>query len=51
VGIATLVAATTPAPAITGGTEDLGNIYKNVGMLVFTAPSRTSARSSSPSIR
>src|SRR5688572_7209048 len=38
VGIASLVAATTPAPAITGGSEDTGNIFSNVGMLVFYQP-------------
>ena len=38
VGIAALVAATTPAPAITGGSEDTGNISSNVGMLVFYQP-------------
>lgn len=38
VAVAALVAATTPAPAITGGSEDTGNIYSNVGMLVFYQP-------------
>lgn len=37
-GIALLVAATTPASAITGGTEDLSNTYSNVGMVVFYQP-------------
>jgi secreted trypsin-like serine protease len=31
-------ASTIPASAITGGTEDLGNKYSNVGMLVFYDP-------------
>jgi secreted trypsin-like serine protease len=38
VGIWALLAATTPAVAITGGTEDTTNIYSNVGMLVFYQP-------------
>jgi Trypsin len=33
-----LLAATTPAAAITGGTEDLANKYSNVGMVVFYQP-------------
>ena len=36
--IAALVTAITPAPAITGGTEDTTNIYRNVGMVVFYQP-------------
>jgi hypothetical protein len=36
--VATLVAAITPAPAITGGTEDTANTYSNVGMVVFYQP-------------
>lgn len=35
---AALVAAITPAPAITGGTEDTANTYSNVGMVVFYQP-------------
>lgn len=38
VWIAALMAATTPAPAITGGTEDTTNTYRNVGMVVFYQP-------------
>ena len=38
IGIAALVTAITPAPAITGGTEDTTNIYRNVGMVVFYQP-------------
>ena len=38
VGVATLIAGTTPTAAITGGTEDLQNTYSNVGMLVFYQP-------------
>ncbi|HET7482999.1 MAG TPA: S1 family peptidase [Actinomycetota bacterium] len=33
-----LFAAVTPATAITGGTEDTANKYKNVGMVVFYLP-------------
>jgi secreted trypsin-like serine protease len=33
-----LVAAALPAAAITGGTEDTGNTYSNVGMVVFYQP-------------
>lgn len=36
--LVTLLAATTPAAAITGGTEDLANRYSNVGMVVFYQP-------------
>jgi len=36
--LAALLAATTPATAITGGTEDLANKYSNVGMVVFYQP-------------
>src|SRR6185436_1356653 len=35
---AMLLVAVAPAPAITGGTEDTGNIYSNVGMVVFYQP-------------
>jgi hypothetical protein len=38
VGIGSFLAATPPAGAITGGTEDLGNKYSNVGMVVFYQP-------------
>jgi Trypsin len=38
VAAGTLVAATQPAGAITGGTEDLANTYSNVGMVVFYQP-------------
>jgi len=38
VGVVVLMAAITPAPAITGGTEDVTNIYSNVGMVVFYQP-------------
>lgn len=38
VGVFALAAGTTPAGAITGGTEDLGNTYENVGMVVFYQP-------------
>ena len=38
VAAAALVAAITPAPAITGGTEDTANTYRNVGMVVFYQP-------------
>ena len=34
----TLLAATAPSGAITGGTEDLQNTYSNVGMIVFYQP-------------
>ena len=37
-GLVALLAATTPAAAITGGTEDLANKYSNVGMVVFYQP-------------
>ncbi|HEX9123036.1 MAG TPA: trypsin-like serine protease [Actinomycetota bacterium] len=33
-----LLLSITPAPAITGGTEDLSNKYANVGMVVFYQP-------------
>lgn len=33
-----LLAVTAPAGAITGGTEDSGNTYSNVGMVVFYQP-------------
>jgi hypothetical protein len=33
-----LIAITAPAGAITGGTEDTGNTYSNVGMVVFYQP-------------
>lgn len=36
--VAALVAGITPAPAITGGTEDTANTYSNVGMVVFYQP-------------
>jgi Trypsin len=38
VALVALLAATTPATAITGGTEDLANRYPNVGMVVFYQP-------------
>jgi hypothetical protein len=38
VGIGGFLAVTAPATAITGGTEDLDNIYSNVGMVVFYQP-------------
>ena len=38
VGLGALLAATVPASAITGGTEDTANIYSNVGMVVFYQP-------------
>ena len=38
IGIGLLVTAALPATAITGGKEDLGNKYSNVGMLVFYQP-------------
>ncbi len=38
VGLGALLAATVPASAITGGTEDTTNIYSNVGMVVFYQP-------------
>jgi secreted trypsin-like serine protease len=38
VGVVAFVAGTMSAGAITGGTEDLGNTYKNVGMVVFYQP-------------
>jgi Trypsin len=38
VGIGSFLAASPPAGAITGGTEDLGNKYSNVGMVVFYQP-------------
>lgn len=36
--LGTMLAATVPATAITGGTEDTGNVYRNVGMVVFYQP-------------
>ena len=38
VGVAALLSAAVPAGAITGGTEDTGNKYSNVGMIVFYQP-------------
>jgi hypothetical protein len=38
VGIVALLVAITPAPAITGGTEDVNNTHSNVGMVVFYQP-------------
>ena len=38
IGIGYLLASTTPAVSITGGTEDVGNRYSNVGLLVFYQP-------------
>jgi len=38
VGLGALLGAMVPATAITGGTEDTTNIYKNVGMVVFYQP-------------
>ena len=38
IGIGASLALTAPATAITGGTEDLGNMYSNVGMVVFYQP-------------
>ena len=38
VGIGGFLAVTTPATAITGGTEDTANTYSNVGMVVFYQP-------------
>ena len=38
IGIGASVALTSPATAITGGVEDLGNTYSNVGMVVFYQP-------------
>lgn len=37
-GSGALLAATSPAAAITGGTEDTTNTYSNVGMVVFYQP-------------
>jgi hypothetical protein len=36
--VGALLAATAPAAAITGGTEDTANRYSNVGMIVFYQP-------------
>jgi hypothetical protein len=36
--IASVLAVSAPAVAITGGTEDTGNTYSNVGMVVFYQP-------------
>ncbi len=38
IGVGALLASMVPAVAITGGTEDTTNIYKNVGMVVFYQP-------------
>jgi secreted trypsin-like serine protease len=38
VGVGALLATIVPASAITGGTEDTGNTYSNVGMVVFYQP-------------
>jgi len=38
IGLGALLGAMVPATAITGGTEDTTNIYKNVGMVVFYQP-------------
>ncbi len=38
IGLPSLVAASSPAGAITGGTEDRSNTYSNVGMVVFYQP-------------
>jgi secreted trypsin-like serine protease len=38
IGLGALFAATVPAIAITGGTEDTSNIHSNVGMVVFYQP-------------
>lgn len=38
VGIGALLVTIVPASAITGGTEDTGNTYSNVGMVVFYQP-------------
>lgn len=38
VGIGALLVTVVPASAITGGTEDTGNTYSNVGMVVFYQP-------------
>lgn len=38
IGLGALLAATVPATAITGGTEDTTNIHSNVGMVVFYQP-------------
>jgi hypothetical protein len=38
IGIGASLAVTAPATAITGGVEDLGNTYSNVGMVVFYQP-------------
>lgn len=37
-GLMAILPLSTPAGAITGGTEDLGNRYSNVGMVVFYQP-------------
>jgi hypothetical protein len=37
-GIGALIAIAPPSGAITGGTEDLTNVYSNVGMVVFYQP-------------
>ncbi|MEY2521640.1 MAG: hypothetical protein QOJ66_205 [Ilumatobacteraceae bacterium] len=38
IGVGASVALTAPATAITGGVEDLGNTYSNIGMVVFYQP-------------
>jgi Trypsin len=38
IGIGASLVLTAPATAITGGVEDLGNTYSNVGMVVFYQP-------------
>jgi secreted trypsin-like serine protease len=38
VALGALLGAMAPAAAITGGTEDTANVYKNVGMVVFYQP-------------
>ena len=38
IGSAALLAASAPSRAVTGGAEDLDNIYSNVGMVVFYQP-------------
>ncbi len=38
VGLVAILAATAPAGAITGGTEDTANRYSNIGMVVFYQP-------------
>ncbi|MEY2422117.1 MAG: hypothetical protein QOI95_2184 [Acidimicrobiaceae bacterium] len=38
VGVTAILAMSSPAVAITGGTEDTANTYSNVGMIVFYQP-------------